>query len=84
MGMSCSGVVVWCGLSSACLAGLQRGCCIHQPWDFLSLYFKVPVTTLGPTMGLQGYSPSTPPSSCCKTPWSKQERWEQTPALRDL
>lgn len=32
----------------------------HQPWGFLSLYFRVPVITLGPTMGLQAYSPQHP------------------------
>lgn len=59
--LSCSGVVVWCGLSSASLAGLWGGCCIHQPWGFLSLYFQVPVITLGPTMRLQAYFPQQNP-----------------------
>lgn len=56
MGMSYSGVMVWCGLSSVCPAGL----CIHQPWGFLSLYFQVSVITLGPTMRLQAYFPQHP------------------------
>lgn len=60
MGMSCSGAVIWCGLSFGCHTGLWGGCCIHQPWGFLSLYFQVPVITLGPTMGLQAYSPQHP------------------------
>lgn len=86
MGMSCSGVVVWCDLSSLCLAGLWDGWVLHPSALGLSqLVFPSPsyhTGTYDRAPSLFPPAPHLPPAA--KPIGSKRMRWEQTPALRDL